>query len=284
MCRLLAYLGTPVVIDKLLYQPKNSLIHQSINAKELEEPLNGDGFGIGWYAKDVNHEPVTFVSVHPAWSNRNLRNLAPKIRTDCMIAHVRAASVGEVSESNCHPFQYKDILMAHNGGVENFSAIKRKIREPLTDELYNWIKGQTDSEHIFAHLLNDLLRIHKTVTPEAVVKAFESTFSALKKMMKENGIHEAAYLNMAVTNGSFIVATRYVTDPEEEPLTLYHSEGSRYVVEDGVTHLMAPQDDDQAVLVVSEKLSDDKDWTLIPPNHFVIIENSLNVKIRPIQA
>ena len=280
----MAYLGSPIIIDKLLYQPKNSLVNQSINAKELEEPLNGDGFGIGWYAREVNFEPVTFVSVHPAWSNRNLRNLAPKIRTDCLIAHVRAASVGEVSESNCHPFQYKNMLMMHNGGVENFSNIKRKIREPLTDELYNWIKGQTDSEHIFAYLLNDLFRNHKTLSPEAVVDAFENTFRALKKMMAENNIHEAAYLNMVVTNGLFIVGTRYVTDPKEEPLTLYHSEGSRYVVEDGVTQMMAPEDDDQAVLVVSEKLSDDKDWTLIPSNHFVIVDNTQNVRIRPIKA
>jgi glutamine amidotransferase len=284
MCRLMAYMGTPIIVDKLLYQPKNSLVNQSINAKELEEPLNGDGFGIGWYVKEVNSEPVTFVSVHPAWSNRNLRNLAPKIRTDCFIAHVRAASVGEVSESNCHPFQYKNILMVHNGGVENFSNIKRKLREPLTDELYNWIKGQTDSEHIFAYVLNDLFRNHKTITPDAVADAFESTFRALKKMMAENNITEAAYLNMVFTDGSFVVGTRYVTDPKEEPLTLYHSEGSRYVVEDGVTRLMAPEDDDQAVLVVSEKLSDDKDWTLIPPNHFVIVEESLNVRIRPIRS
>ena len=254
MCRLMAYMGTPIIIDKLLYQPKNSLVNQSINAKELEEPLNGDGFGIGWYVKEVNFEPVTFVSVHPAWSNRNLRNLAPKIQTDCFIAHVRAASVGEVSESNCHPFQYKNILMMHNGGVENFSNIKRKLREPLTDELYNWIKGQTDSEHIFAYLLNYLFNNHKTLSPEAVVDAFENTFRALKKMMAENNIKEAAYLNMVFTNGLFVVGTRYVTDPKEEPLTLYHSEGARFVVEDGVTHLMAPEDDDQAVLVVSEKL------------------------------
>lgn len=284
MCRLMAYIGSPIVIDKLLYQPKNSLVNQSINAREIEEPLNGDGFGIGWYVRDLNSEPVTFVSVHPAWSNRNLRNLAPRIRTDCFIAHVRAASVGEVSESNCHPFQYKDILMMHNGGVENFSNIKRRIREPLTDEFYSWIKGQTDSEHIFAYLLNNLVKNHKTFTPEAVVDAFENTFVALKKMMAENGITEPAYLNMVVTNGLFVVATRYVTDPKEEPLTLYHSEGSRYVVEDGVTRLMAPEDDDHAVLVVSEKLSDDNSWTLIPPNHFVIVENSMNVRIRPVKG
>jgi predicted glutamine amidotransferase len=177
----MAYLGSPIIIDKLLYQPKNSLVNQSVNAKEIEEPLNGDGFGIGWYAKEVNDEPVTFVSVNPAWSNRNLRNLAPKIRTDCFVAHVRAASVGEVSESNCHPFQYKDLLMMHNGGVENFSAIKRKIREPLSDEIYNWIKGQTDSEHIFAYLINHLYSKHKTVSPRTVIDSFEHTFSFLKK-------------------------------------------------------------------------------------------------------
>lgn len=279
----MAYKGTPIIIDKLLYQPKNSLINQSSNAREIEEPLNGDGFGIGWYAPEINNEPITFVSVNPAWSNRNLRNLAPKIKTDCMIAHVRAASVGDVSESNCHPFNYKNLLMAHNGGVEEFGKIKRFLREPLTNELYNWIKGQTDSEHIFALLLNNLFKNSSSVNPEAVADAFEKTFQMLKVLMKKYGITEPAYLNMVVTNGLFIVATRYVSDPKEEPLTMYHSEGGRYVVEDGNTRLESPMDDDNSVLVVSEKLTDDKDWTMIPPNHLVIVEQSLNVRVRPIR-
>jgi len=284
MCRLLAYKGTSIAVEDLLYKPKNSLINQSINAKEIEEPLNGDGFGIGWYSQEISPEPATFVSLNPAWSNRNLRNLAPKIKTECLIAHVRAASVGEVSESNCHPFQYKSLLMAHNGGVENFSRIKRDLRSGLTDELYNWIKGQTDSEHIFAFLVSRVLTEHKVVTTDAVVEAFEYTFNTLKELMTKHGIKEEAYLNMVVTNGHFLVATRYVTNPNEDPLTLYHSEGGRYVVEDGVTHMMAPEDDDQAVLVVSEKLTEDAHWTMIPKNHFVIVEPSLNVRIRPIKA
>lgn len=283
MCRLMAYKGTPIIIDSLLYQPKNSLINQSFNAREIEEPLNGDGFGIGWYVPEVANEPVTFVSVNPAWSNRNLRNLAPKIKTECLIAHVRAASVGEVSESNCHPFQYNNILMAHNGGVEEFGKIKRHLRSPLSDELYNWIKGQTDSEHIFASLLNHLKSNHHAITPETVVDSFEHTFRTIKQLMAKYDIREAAYLNMVFTDGNFLVGTRYVSDDKEEPLTLYHSEGSRYVVEDGITRLEAPKDDDQAVLVVSEKLSDDKDWTMIPANHFVIVEQSLNVRVKPIK-
>lgn len=285
MCRLLAYLGSPVVVDKLLYEPKNSLINQSINAKEIEEPLNGDGFGIGWYVPELDDEPVTFVSVNPAWSNRNLRKLAPKIKTECFIAHVRAASVGEVSESNCHPFQYRNLLMMHNGGVENFSRIKRTIRQPLTDDLYNWIKGQTDSEHLFAFLLNHLYSVTpQTVNPETVMDAFEKTFRDLKKIMAENGIEEAAYLNMMVTDGNFFVGTRYTTDPRLEPLTLYHSEGGRYVVEDGISSMKAPEDDDHAVLIVSEKLTEENHWTPIPPNHFVVVDHSLQVRVRPIKA
>src|SRR5436190_1504168 len=284
MCRLMAYKGTPIVIDNLLYKPKNSLINQSLHAREIEEPLNGDGFGVGWYAREVNSEPVTFVSVNPAWSNRNLRNLAPKVRTDCMIAHVRAASVGEVSESNCHPFQYKNLLMAHNGGIEEFGLVKRKIREPLSDEMYNWIKGQTDSEHIFAYLLNYLFKHHKLINTDAVADAFENTFKFVNKLMKDAGIKDPAYLNMALTNGLFIVATRWVSDPNEEPLTMYHSEGSRYVVEDGITRLEAPEDDDGAVLVVSEKLTDGPEWTLIPKNHLVMVEQNSNVRVRPINT
>ncbi|MBL7874841.1 MAG: class II glutamine amidotransferase, partial [Cyclobacteriaceae bacterium] len=250
---------------------------------EIEEPLNGDGFGVGWYVPEINYEPITYVSVNPAWSNRNLKNLAPKVKVECMIAHVRAASVGEVSESNCHPFNYKNLLMAHNGGVEEFGKIKRHLRQPLSDDLYNWIKGQTDSEHIFAYLLNHLFNNHQSISPETVVDAFEHTYRDLKKMMHKYGIEEPAYLNMVVTNGLFMVATRYCSDSNQEPLTLYHSEGSRYVVEDGITRLEAPEDNDQSVLIVSEKLSDDKNWTMIPPNHFVIVEQSLNVRIRPIK-
>lgn len=285
MCRLLAYLGTPVIIDELLYKPKNSLINQSISARELEEPLNGDGFGIGWYVADAGYKPVTFVSVYPAWNNRNLRNLAPCIRTECLVAHVRAASVGDVSESNCHPFHYRNMLMMHNGGIENFGVIKRSMRDELNDELYNWIKGQTDSEHIFANVLHFLPKDKEELTPEDVIQAFENSFAKIKHLMHRHGIKEPAYLNMVFTNGFFIVGSRYVTDPKEQPLTLYHSEGSRYVCEDGVCHMVDSPGKDSAVLVVSEKLTDLKeDWKEIPGNHFVIVDRELNVRFKPVDA
>jgi predicted glutamine amidotransferase len=89
---------------------------------------------------------------------------------------------------------------------------------------------------------------------------------------------------MVITNGMFMVGTRYVSDPNEEALTLYHSEGSRYVVEDGITRLEAPEDDDNAVLIVSEKLTDGNEWTLIPKNYLVMVEANQNVRLRAIHA
>lgn len=284
MCRLLAYKGTPIIFDELLYKPHNSLIQQSTKAREMEEPLNGDGFGLGWYAQEISKEPATFISLNPAWSNRNLRSLSAKIKTDCLLAHIRAASVGGVSEANCHPFQYGTLLMAHNGNVHHFSRIKRELRDGLNDEMYNWIKGQTDSEHLFAFLINHILTGKGIFTIESLIESYEFTFAHVKSLMHRHGIEEPAFLNLVITNGEFIIASRYVTDTHHEPRTLYHSEGTRYVVEDGVSHLAAPQDDDQAVLIVSEKLTDDGHWSMIPKNHFVIVEPSLNVRIRPIKA
>ena len=71
MCRWLAYSGSPVLLEELLYKPKHSLIVQSLHSTMGAEETNGDGFGIGWYgAQEV---PGVFHSIEPAWNDRNLR-------------------------------------------------------------------------------------------------------------------------------------------------------------------------------------------------------------------
>ena len=99
MCRLLAYKGRPLPVDDLLYRPDHSLVKQSYQAAEVAEPLNGDGFGLGWYEPDVTREPAVFASVTPAWNNRNLRYMAPKLVSPCILAHVRAAILAMAPEA-----------------------------------------------------------------------------------------------------------------------------------------------------------------------------------------
>lgn len=270
-------------MNKLLYEPENSLIKQSYEAREIEEPLNGDGFGVAWYARDVNPEPAVFVSISPAWNNRNLKYIAPRITSDCIVAHVRAASVGDVNEANCHPFHYKNYLMMHNGGVEMFDRIIRSIRDNLSDDLYAWIKGQTDSEHLFALFLEKLRQKPLPHSAEEISQAMEEMFLDVVRLMKDNGITDPAYMNMAVTNGELIVASRYVTDPNEKELTLHHSEGSHFVSENGRFSVLHEKGGVKSVLVTSEKLTEnEEDWRMIPPRHFIIVDQAMNISFRPI--
>ncbi len=66
MCRFLGYVGSEILLADLISRPANSLIRQSYKSKERSEPLNGDGFGVGWYSPEVSHEPGVFTSISPA--------------------------------------------------------------------------------------------------------------------------------------------------------------------------------------------------------------------------
>src|SRR5690349_24473140 len=114
MCRFLAYIGKPVLANDLLYMPQHSLINrQSLGAQEMSIPINGDGFGVSWYDFQLDDEPCQFRSVHPAWSDQNLRFLAKKIKTTSMFAHIRAATrseerrVGKECRSRWSPYHEK---------------------------------------------------------------------------------------------------------------------------------------------------------------------------------
>src|SRR5688572_1150697 len=106
MCRFIAYIGNEILLADLVINPENSLVRQSYKSRERREPLNGDGFGVGWYTPEVSATPCVFKSISPAWSNSNLLSIADHVRSGCFFAHVRAASPGmAVTETNCHPFQ-----------------------------------------------------------------------------------------------------------------------------------------------------------------------------------
>ncbi|MBK8582582.1 MAG: class II glutamine amidotransferase [Flavobacteriales bacterium] len=283
MCRFLAYLGAPISMGELLYDPSDSIIKQSYAAREIEEPLNGDGFGVGWYHHDRSPDPAVFVSVTPAWSNRNLRSMAPKVGSRCIVAHVRAASVGSVAEANCHPFNYQDRLMMHNGGVENFSRMKRDLSNLLSEEMFLWIKGQTDSEHLFALFLDHLRKAGEKPTTDQVADAFEAMITDLKKLMAAHAINEPAYLNMVYTDGRIAVGLRYVTD-RSAALTMYYSEGKKYICTDNVCHMVRGVDKkEHAAMIVSEKLTDiADDFIEVPAQHFVFVGADLAVKLRAV--
>jgi len=90
MCRFQPHCGSEMLMSDLLMHSEQSLIMQSYRAREQSEPLNGDGFGRGWYAPEIDLTSCVFTSIAPAWSNRNLHWLAEKTRSGCFFAHALA--------------------------------------------------------------------------------------------------------------------------------------------------------------------------------------------------
>jgi glutamine amidotransferase len=284
MCRFLVYRGSEMFMSDLLTRSEQSLIRQSFKAREREEPLNGDGFGIGWYNPEIDPTPCVFNGVRPAWSDRNLHRLAEKIRSTCVFAHVRAASAGlSVSELNCHPFEYDRFLWMHNGGVANFEKIKRRLRASLSDQVYDRIQGTTDSEHAFAVFLDQLRPRFDEYTSDDLVDAMKATIEQLNGWTQEAGITALSRYNFAVTDGQTVVATRYVNDPVAPAHTLYLSAGTAFENVEGRYRMRPLEGDPGAVIIASEPLTEERgDWLEVPRNHLVVIAPDLNFQTLPI--
>ena len=286
MCRFLIYKGQEMLMADLLTRADQSLIHQSYRARERKEPLNGDGFGVGWYAPDVEPTPAVVTSITPAWSNRNLHNLADKVRCTILFAHVRAASVGmRVSDLNCHPFQYQQYLWMHNGRIPDFGKIKRRLRESLPDELYNMIQGTTDSEHAFALFLHQLQLQGDGTMIGDLEQAMLATIEQLNRWTREAAIAAPGTYNFAVTDSDHIVVTRYVSKPEMAPESLYIAEGERFAVHDGRYRMFPMVDEARAVIIASEPLtSEQSGWLKVPENHLLSVTPAMRIRLQAIAA
>ena len=113
----------------------------------MDHPVNGDGFGLGWYG--TADAPGLYRSVAPAWSDRNLRELCTQLTTPLYLAHVRASTGAPVQETNCHPFRYGRWLFVHNGFIDGYAKLRRELMFAVDPELFGSIQGTTDSELLF---------------------------------------------------------------------------------------------------------------------------------------
>jgi glutamine amidotransferase len=285
MCRFTFYKGKPLLLSALLTEPEHSLIHQSFQAREREEPLNGDGFGVAWYAEG-HAEPALFRSVTPAWSNQNLRELSRVTASPCVLAHVRAATQGlQVGEPNCHPFRRNGLAFMHNGDIGGFAAIRRPLLEMLSDTAFNGIRGTTDSEHFFALLCDELERSSGEIDSRAMAGAFRRAIAQVMALVSAHAPGEHTYLNAVLTDGQSAVACRFTTDDPVHADSLYTNRGRRYVCEGGVCRMLDPGEaNGSAIMISSEPLSGDGGWDSVPVNHLVRVEPNLVMTTEAVAA
>jgi glutamine amidotransferase len=250
MCRLVGYLGNHIQLDELLYNKEHSLCHQSYNPKELKSAVVcADGVGIGWY--DEAGEPFIYRNTLPIWNDPNLEELSHYIKSNCAVGYVRMAQTGESLDiSNCQPFRTGKLLFVHNGGIANFEeTLYRPIRDSLSDSTYRLIKGMTDSEHIFALLVE----MWQSSPANTLLEALRATLQKLSDLASKYDTSFSA--NIVVSDGNAIAASRYAYKTEVP--TLYWSS-------DNPNHA-------SQVIVASEPLSS-QNWLAFPPQSTLFVK------------
>ena len=262
MCRWLAYSGSPVLLERLLYAPAHSLIDQSLHAKLGAETTNGDGFGVAWYG--TGSIPAVYHSVAPAWNDRNLRELAGHVTSPLVFAHVRASTGGAVQQTNCHPFRHGRWLWMHNGFIGDFVHVKRDLVLEIDADLYPEIEGSTDSE-VFFHLA---LTLGLEEDPPAAV---ERAVGVIEEIGRKHGVEHPIQMTVATTDGERTYAFRYSSEGRSRSL-FFSTDLARLRTLHPVTPFLAELGEDTR-LVVSEPLSDLSDaWNEIPESSWGVIQ------------
>jgi glutamine amidotransferase len=246
MCRWLAYFGSPLRMDELVYNASHSLIEQSRAARLTTHMTNADGFGIGWYG--TSELPGVYRSVAPAWSDRNLQELCAQIASPLFLAHVRAATGTPVQQTNCHPFRVGRWLFVHNGFVDDYARLRRELTLAVAPRFFDRIEGTTDSELLFLLALSFGL-------DDDPLPALERTAGFVEAIGHRHGVAEPLQMTVGVSNGERLYGVRYASG-QAEANSLYVSNNARDVRQLYPENERLQRLSDEARAVVSEPLAD----------------------------
>lgn len=257
MCRLFGlHAGRePVDAQFWLLEAPDSLLEQSRS--------NPDGYGLGTFGPDgrpdVDKGPL---AAHVA---EVFARQARSKRSATYIAHVRYASVGELTYENTHPFVLDGRIFGHNGVVGDLERVEAEL-----GDLRGALEGTGDSERLFA-LITRRIRDHDGDVRAGIV-------DAVRWLAEEIELYS---LNFVMASADELWALRYpegnelwtlVHLPDDEPLDEHGSHG-----EIGM-HLEAARDR-PVVVVASERLDDDPRWRELQPGELVRVGPELDVSI-----
>ncbi|CAM3153527.1 class II glutamine amidotransferase [Vibrio neptunius] len=243
MCRWLAYQGESIYLDKLVYEPEHSLVHQSLDARKAVTRVNADGFGLGWYTE--RDTPGQFHEVLPAWGDENLRSLTHHIRSHRFMAHVRSSTGTQVSRSNCHPFIIDNWMFLHNGQIGEFEKVKYELQKQLPESLFLKRMGTTDSELIFLLMLDNGLR-------EQPVEAIRKTILDISQLLQSKGIEEPLKASICISDGEQFWVVRYSSD-DDAPTVFIRQDGAN-------------------IALASEPLEKNAEWKKVSPQSILSVK------------
>jgi glutamine amidotransferase len=183
MCRHLGWLGEPVSVASLVIEPSNGLTVQSYSPRRQKHGLmNADGWGVGFFDGAT---PRRWRSAAPLCGDASFASVAPALRSGCIVAAVRSASVGMPIEPLASaPFTDGRWLLSHNGLVDRGTL-------PVSPEVFRLAESTCDSALLAALI-------------------FDRGLDALGDTIVEVAAADPnARLNILAANGSRLLATTW---------------------------------------------------------------------------
>ena len=283
------------MLDDLLFKSDSSLMKQTY-APQMLKLMNLAGFGMAAWEQNSHNPEIPFIykTISVPFFDRNLKVLAQKLRPTCLIAHIRGVLYdpsSKVNIQNVHPFQYEGfkLAMAHNGDLAYMDEMKFELLDYIKPEIAKKIEGTTDSEWMYALLMSQVEDPTKDLELNEILPARESTLKILKQVRNKQGIALASYVNLFLSDGNDLVATRFTFDlgcyedkiDEFElslaDLSLWYTLGQDYGWHEDEWKLIGSAANADSVMVASEPLSRDiTNWTEVPEYSVLYVKSEGN--------
>lgn len=295
MCRMLGYVGAPVLLDDLIVKPDSSLIHQTIDAKMLRM-LNLAGFGLAAWDDGMAqpHLPLLFRSTQVAIFDSNLRSLAQKLRVRGLVAHLRGVPYDghvAVNEQSLHPFSFpgSPLVLAHNGDLAEFARMRYHLVDHIHPAILAAIPAMSDSAWLYALILSHCADPAGPFTADALHDAIVAALAIVRRVRRQLGITRSSSVNLIVSDGRHLVATRFTFDFgcfDEPPfqggvefLSQWYTMGSDYRFHDGEWK-MTGAGAHMATLVASEPLTRNISTWLEVPEYSALLVDGQGAEMR----
>jgi glutamine amidotransferase len=259
MCRLFA------IHSSDLAQVHHPLVEEA-NALRQQSREHPHGWGIAFYSDGT---PQVARGLTPAHEDENFVRCSREVSSATVLAHVRKASVGQLTLENTHPFRFGPWVMAHNGTVPDFETVRERLESLIAPAYREQVRGETDSERIFAVVLSALARRGDPLSGIiALEDVLESVEEAVRSVMDAClGLVKQPSLNLVMTNGRILAAFRHGR-------SLFYSTSNRL---DGASIPIASGDQVQQLAISSERIGPHEGWQEVPEDEFIAVDETMHL-------
>ncbi|CAN7605374.1 class II glutamine amidotransferase [Acidovorax sp. LjRoot129] len=224
---------------------------------------HSDGWGIAFFEdKGLRH----FVD-HLAAVDSPVAELIRRypIKSRNVIAHIRKATQGVVNLQNCHPF-VRELwgrywVFAHNGDLKDFRSRLHSHFRPV---------GDTDSEHAFCWLMQELAKSHASVPS---VRELTLTLTELAARISPHGT-----FNFLLSNGQALWS--------HASTNLYYIErrypfGEAQLSDEDVRLDFSREtgERDEVAVIVTSPLTTNEEWTAFGKGELLVFEQGRRLRL-----